>query len=152
MSEHGLNGIEAAIRTYPALSLLVFFFKQKTAYEIVAILKSFPNLASTPVVALTAYAMQGDRQRTLVAGCDGYIQKPIDVDAFPHQVAEFLGGKRERVESGDEGVYLRELNQRLVYRLLKQVEELKRLNQQFVRRASQVEDLNLFMQDNTSEL
>src|SRR3989441_8203360 len=91
-AEDGLAGIEAAIREEPALILLDFFFKQKTAYEIVAILKSFPNLASTPVVALTAYAMQGDRQRTLVAGCDGYIQKPIDVDAFPHQVAEFLGG------------------------------------------------------------
>src|SRR3989441_598575 len=129
-----------------------FFFKQKTAYEIVAILKSFPNLASTPVLAVTAYAMQGDRQRTLVAGSDGYIQKPIDVDAFPRQVAEFLAGKRERVESRDEGVYLRELNQRLVYRLLNQVEELKRLNQHFVRRASQLEDLHRSLQDITSEM
>src|SRR4030095_16627518 len=103
--------------------------------EIVAILKSFPNLASTPVIALTAYAMQGDRQRTLVAGCDGYIQKPIDVDAFPRQVAEFLGGKRERVESRDEGVYLRELNQRLVYRLLNQVEALKRREKPLARAA-----------------
>src|SRR5439155_91757 len=93
-----------------------------------------------------------DRQRTLVAGCDGYIQQPIDVDAFPRQVADFLGGKRERVESHDEGVYLRELNQRLVYRLLNQVEELKRLNQHFVRRASQLEDLHHSMQDITSEL
>ena len=70
--------------------------------------------------------MEGDRQRTLVAGCDGYIQKPIDVDAFPSQVGEFLRGKRERVEEREEGLYLRELNQRLVYRLLSQVEELKR--------------------------
>src|SRR5438309_5296183 len=151
-AEDGLAGIEAAIREEPALILLDIFLKQKTAYEIVAILKSFPNLASTPVIAVTAYAMQGDRQRTLVAGCDGYIQKPIDVDAFPRQVAEFLAGKRERVESRDEGVYLRELNQRLVYRLLNQVEELKRLNQHFVRRASQLEDLHHAVEDITSEL
>src|SRR5436309_13928330 len=117
MSEHGLNGIEAAIRTYPALSLLVFFFQRKTAYEIVAILKSFPNLASTPVIAVTAYAMQGDRQRTLVAGCDGYLQKPTNVDAFPRQVAELLGGQRGRVEGREAGVSLRGLRQRLVYRL-----------------------------------
>ena len=151
-AEDGLAGIEAAIREEPSLILLDINLPGVDGYELVAILKSFPNLASTPVVALTAYAMQGDRQRTLVAGCDGYIQKPIDVDAFPRQVAEFLGGKRERVESRDEGVYLRELNQRLVYRLLNQVEELKRLNQHFVRRASQLEDLHHSLQDITSEL
>src|SRR3989454_346778 len=151
-AEDGLAGIEAAIREEPALILLDINLPGVDGYEIVAILKSFPNLASTPVIAVTAYAMQGDRQRTLVAGCDGYLQKPINVDAFPRQVAEFLGGKRERVEGREEGVYLRELNQRLVYRLLNQVEELKRLNQHFVRRASQLEDLHRAMQDITSEL
>jgi signal transduction histidine kinase/CheY-like chemotaxis protein len=151
-AEDGLAGIEAAIREEPALILLDINLPGVDGYEIVGILKSFPNLASTPVIALTAYAMQGDRQRTLVAGCDGYIQKPIDVDAFPRQVAEFLSGKREKVETRDEGVYLRELNQRLVYRLLNQVEELKRLNQHFQRRAAQLEDLHHSMQDITSEL
>ena len=150
-AEDGLAGIEAAIREEPALILLDINLPGVDGYEIVAILKSFPNLASTPVIAVTAYAMQGDRQRTLVAGCDGYIQKPINVDMFPRQVAEFLGGKRERVEGREEGVYLRELNQRLVYRLLNQVEELKRLNQHFVRRASQLADLHRAVQDITSE-
>src|SRR4029453_12945819 len=151
-AEDGLSGIEAAIREEPALILLDINLPGVDGYEIVAILKSFPNLAATPVIAVTAYAMQGDRQRTLGAGCDGYIQKPIDVDAFPRQGAESLGGKRERVETRDEGVYLRELNQRLVYRLLNQVEELKRLNQHFVRRASQLEDLHRSMEDITAEL
>src|SRR3989454_8657895 len=150
-ADDGLAGIEAAIREEPALILLDINLPGVDGYEIVAILKSFPNLASTPVIAVTAYAMQGDRQRTLVAGCDGYLQKPINVDAFPRQVAEFLGGKRERVEGREEGVYLRELNQRLVYRLLNQVEELKRLNQHFVRRASQLADLHRAVQDITSE-
>src|SRR5439155_1636268 len=86
-AEDGLAGIEAAIREEPALILLDINLPGVDGYEIVAILKSFPNLASTPVIAVTAYAMQGDGQRTLVAGCDGYIQKPIDVDAFPGQVA-----------------------------------------------------------------
>src|SRR5205807_1666856 len=56
------------------------------------------------------------------------------------------------VEGREEGIYLRELNQRLVYRLLNQVEELKRLNQHFVRRASQLADLHRAVQDITSEL
>src|SRR5215470_14055339 len=151
-AEDGLAGIEAAVREEPALILLDVNLPAIDGYEVVAILKSFPAFANTPVIALTAYAMEGDRQRTLVAGCEGYIQKPIDVDAFPRQVEEFLHGKREQVEEREQSVYLRELNQRLVYRLVNQVEELKRLNQHFVRRATQLADLHRAVQDITSEL
>jgi signal transduction histidine kinase/DNA-binding response OmpR family regulator len=151
-AEDGLAGIEAAVREEPALILLDVNLPGIDGYEVVSVIKAFPALASTPVIALTAYAMEGDRQRTLVAGCDGYIQKPIDVDAFPRQVEEFLHGKRERVEEREQGVYLRELNQRLVYRLVNQVEELKRLNQHFVRRATQLADLHRAVQDITSEV
>jgi signal transduction histidine kinase len=147
-----LSGVEAAVREEPALILLDVNLPGIDGYEVVAVLKSFPALANTPVVALTAYAMEGDRQRTLVAGCDGYIQKPIDVDTFPRQVEEFLHGKREHVEEREEGAYLRELNQRLVHRLVNQVEELKRLNQHFVRRATQLADLHRAVQDITSEV
>jgi len=151
-AEDGLAGIEAAIREEPSLILLDVNLPAIDGYEVVAVIKSFPAFANTPVIALTAYAMEGDRQRTLVAGCDGYIQKPIDVDAFPKQVEEFLHGKREHVEEREAGIYLRELNQRLVYRLVNQVEELKRLNQHFVRRATQLADLHRAVQDITSEV
>jgi signal transduction histidine kinase len=151
-AEDGLAGVEAAVREEPALILLDVNLPGIDGYEVVAVLKSFPVLANTPVVAVTAYAMEGDRQRTLVAGCDGYIQKPIDVDAFPRQVEEFLHGKREHVEEREAGAYLRELNQRLVHRLVNQVEELKRLNQHFVRRATQLADLHRAVQDITSEV
>jgi signal transduction histidine kinase/CheY-like chemotaxis protein len=151
-AEDGLSGIEAAIREEPELILLDVNLPAVDGYEVVSVIKSFPAFATTPVIAVTAYAMEGDRQRTLVAGCDGYIQKPIDVDAFPRQVQEFLHGKRERVEEREAGIYLRELNQRLVYRLVNQVEELKRLNQHFVRRAAQLADLHRAVQDITSEL
>ncbi len=151
-AEDGLSGIEAALREEPALILLDINLPGVDGYEVGAILKSFPTLAATPVIAVTAYAMDGDRQRTLVAGCDGYIQKPIDVDAFPRQVVEFLHGKRERIEDREAAPYLKELNQRLVYRLVSQVEELKRLNQHFVRRAVQLEDLHGAVQDVTSEI
>src|SRR5262245_13562962 len=151
-AEDGLSGIEAALREEPALILLDINLPGVDGYEVGVMLKSFPTLATTPVIAVTAYAMDGDRQRTLVAGCDGYIQKPIDVDAFPREVAEFLRGKREHIEEREAGPYLKELNQRLVYRLVSQVEELKRLNQHFVRRAVQLEDLHTAVQDITSEM
>src|SRR2546422_10419877 len=96
--------------------------------------------------------MGGDRQRTLVPGWNEYIANPIDADAFPRQVADFLRGKREWGEEQEAPAYLRELNQRLVYRLVNQVEELKRLNQHFVRPAVQLEELHGVVQDITSEL
>jgi GAF domain-containing protein/DNA-binding response OmpR family regulator/anti-sigma regulatory factor (Ser/Thr protein kinase) len=151
-AEDGLEGIEVALREEPALILLDINLPEVDGYEVGVLLKSFPSLSTTPVVAVTAYAMEGDRQRTLAAGCDGYIQKPIDVDAFPGQIAEFLRGRRERIEEREAAPYLRELNQRLVYRLVGQVEELRRLNQHFVRRARQLEELHAAMEGVTAEL
>jgi two-component system cell cycle response regulator DivK len=60
-------------------------------YEMVDRLRAIPDLADVPIIALTANVMKGDRERALEAGCDGYIQKPIDVDGLPKQVASFLG-------------------------------------------------------------
>ncbi len=151
-AEDGLSGIEAALREEPALILLDINLPGVDGYEVGVILKSFPSLSATPVIAVTAYAMEGDRQRTLVAGCDGYLQKPIDVDRFPRQVASSSAASARGWRSVEAGPYLRELNQRLVYRLVNQVEELKRLNQHFVRRAVQLEDLHEAVQDITAEM
>jgi CheY-like chemotaxis protein len=54
-------------------------------------LKAEPATRDILVVGLTAYAMKGDRERALAAGCDGYIAKPIDTRGLPARVAEFLG-------------------------------------------------------------
>jgi signal transduction histidine kinase len=151
-AEDGLSGIEAALREQPALILLDINLPGIDGYEVGVALRSFPMLRGTPIIAVTAYAMEGDRERTLVAGCDGYIAKPLDADAFPRQVAEFLRGKRERVDERKEAPFLRELNQRLVYRMVRQIEELRRLNEHFVRRAGQLEALHGAVQGITSEL
>ena len=55
-------------------------------FTLTAELKKRPHLKSVPIIALTANVMRGDRERTLDAGCDGYLQKPIDVDALPRQI------------------------------------------------------------------
>jgi len=59
-------------------------------YALTTQIKSVPEYAKIPIVAMTANVMRGDRERSLEAGCDGYIQKPIDIDLLTQQVERFL--------------------------------------------------------------
>ena len=63
-------------------------------YTLTTHIKSIPELSHVPIVAMTAHVMKGDRERSFEAGCDGYIQKPIDVDKLPEQINYFLASKR----------------------------------------------------------
>jgi two-component system, cell cycle response regulator DivK len=55
-------------------------------------LRTFRETAATPVIAVTAFAMNDDRERLLAAGFDGYVEKPIDIRALPAQLRVFLAG------------------------------------------------------------
>ncbi|SRR5581483_8640410 len=59
-------------------------------YTLTSKIKSMPGFASVPIIAVTANVMRGDRERSLEAGCDGYIQKPIDIDTLSQQLERFL--------------------------------------------------------------
>jgi two-component system, cell cycle response regulator DivK len=56
-------------------------------------LKDNPRTRDIPVLAVTSYAMKGDREKALAAGCCGYITKPIDKNTFVHEVATHLSGR-----------------------------------------------------------
>ncbi|MEW6567816.1 MAG: response regulator [Chloroflexota bacterium] len=75
----------------PDLILVDINMPEVDGYTLTSRLKADPRLAAVPIIAITANVMRGDRERTLAAGCDGYIQKPIDVDYLPRQIARFLG-------------------------------------------------------------
>ena len=84
------KGIELARFHSPELILMDVQLPGMDGVEAVARLRADPDTAGLRVVALTAFAMKEDRERFLAAGFNGYIEKPIEVGQFPHQVADFL--------------------------------------------------------------
>jgi CheY-like chemotaxis protein len=59
-------------------------------YTLTTKIKSIPDYTQIPIIAMTANVMRGDRERSLEAGCDGYIQKPIDIDLLSQQIERFI--------------------------------------------------------------
>jgi two-component system cell cycle response regulator DivK len=84
------EGLEIARTMRPSLILLDINLPEIDGYEATAMLRALDELRGVPIIAVTANVMKGDREKTLAAGCSGYIQKPIDVDRLPAQVAAFL--------------------------------------------------------------
>jgi two-component system, cell cycle response regulator DivK len=91
----GKQGIELAASLLPDLILLDIQLPGMNGYDVARKLREDPNLAGTPIVAVTSYAMPGDREKALEAGCTGYIEKPIDPDTFEMQVEKYLSLKRQ---------------------------------------------------------
>ncbi len=89
----GREGIEMATRCKPLLILLDVQLPVMDGYAVARALRSNAELASVPIVAVTSYAMVGDRDRVLAAGCDGYIEKPINPETFLAEIERFLPNK-----------------------------------------------------------
>ena len=78
----------------PDLVLLDMHLPGGSGLDLVATLRAEPRFRRVPVVALTAHAMAGDRERFLAAGCDGYLSKPIDTARFLAEIAAFVSKER----------------------------------------------------------
>ena len=89
-AENALEAIDRARTERFDLILMDINLPDVDGYELTSQLREMPNLERVPILALTANVMQGDKERSLKAGCDGYIQKPVDVDALPGQIEEYL--------------------------------------------------------------
>jgi two-component system, cell cycle response regulator DivK len=86
----GQEGIDNAASLRPDLILLDIQLPLMDGYAVARQLRANPDLTSTPIVAVTSYAMAGDREKALAAGCNGYIEKPINPDTFMQQVEQHL--------------------------------------------------------------
>ncbi len=94
-AEDGLEGIKFLQSETPDLVLMDINLPEIDGYEVTKRLKQLPSMTKIPVIAMTANVMKGDREKTLAAGCDGYIPKPVDIDALPDQIARFLRKNNE---------------------------------------------------------
>jgi CheY-like chemotaxis protein len=91
LSAHdGREGVELATSEQPDIVVMDLQMECMGGLEAAGLMAADAKLASTPRVAVTAYAMAGDRERTLSAGFDGYISKPIDPMAFAGEIEAFL--------------------------------------------------------------
>jgi signal transduction histidine kinase len=130
----GLSATEFAVYEHPDLILMDINIGGLDGYEVTTRLRTIPQLESIPIVAVTASTVDGDRERALAAGCDGYIPKPIDVDRFPEQVRDFLQGLREEIESPEKRAqHLLDHSRKLVSRLEEKVRELESANAELQR-------------------
>ncbi len=89
-TDNAADGIALARLHQPDLILVDINMPDVDGLTMTQELKADAQFEKTPIIAITANVMRGDRERTLTAGCDDYIQKPIDVDHLPRQIAQFL--------------------------------------------------------------
>lgn len=89
-AQDGQEGIEMAKRVKPDLILLDVQLPVMDGYAVARNLRDNPDLTETPIIAVTSYAMPGDREKAIGSGCTGYIEKPINPDTFMEQVEEHL--------------------------------------------------------------
>ena len=89
-AENAKDALQILYFQRPDLILMDINLPEIDGYALTVQIKQLPELATIPIIALTANVMRGDRERTMRAGCDGYIQKPVDVDLLPGQILKFL--------------------------------------------------------------
>lgn len=89
-AQDGQEGIGLADQVKPDIILLDIQLPNMDGYAVAQEIKANPGLDGIPIIAVTSYAMAGDRERIIAAGCEGYIEKPIDPDTFMRQVKQFL--------------------------------------------------------------
>jgi CheY-like chemotaxis protein len=99
-AENGREGIEKALLHKPMAILLDIQLPEMDGYAVAAELKKHSELDGAPIIAVTSYAMMGDRETILAAGATGYIEKPINPETFVAEIVHYLPkdrGEKEKV-------------------------------------------------------
>ncbi|BBO91090.1 response regulator [Desulfosarcina ovata] len=92
-AENGRQGIDVALQYRPHAILLDIQLPEMDGHAVAAALKAHAEL-DAPIIAVTSYAMVGDRERILAAGATGYIEKPIDPETFVAEIVQYMSMAR----------------------------------------------------------
>ena len=92
-AESAIQALKVLAENLPDLILMDINMPDIDGYALTAHLKGQINFQKIPIIAMTANALKGDRERSLAAGCDGYIEKPVNVDTLTDQIGYFLHRK-----------------------------------------------------------
>jgi len=85
----GFRGLELARTIKPGLILLDIQLPTMDGYDVARQLRGIESLRDVPIIAVTSYAMVGDREKAMEAGCTGYIEKPINPETFVTEIEQF---------------------------------------------------------------
>ena len=96
-AENGATGIKAAQKNRPDLILLDIQLPDMTGYSVAQSIRELPSLTEIPIIAVTSYAMEGDRILALEAGCNAYIEKPIDPETFIAEIEQVKNKNRRDI-------------------------------------------------------
>jgi CheY-like chemotaxis protein len=86
----GEEAVNLATTERPDLIIMDIQLPKINGFEATKILRQLPDFSHTPIIAITAYAMKGDREKLLAAGCDAYLSKPINTRELPRLISEML--------------------------------------------------------------
>ena len=86
----GKDALNVLKTARPDLILMDINMPDMDGYTLTAKIKSLPGFERVPILAVTANVMRGDKEKTLEAGCDGYIQKPLDIDQLTREIEKFI--------------------------------------------------------------
>ena len=89
----GEEALGIAVREQPDLIIMDIRLPKMSGLEVTRRLREMPAFGHIPIIAVTAYAMKGDKEKIIEAGCDVYLSKPINTHELPRVVAEMLQDK-----------------------------------------------------------
>ena len=128
VAANGFEGLHSAIKLQPDLILIDIQLPDISGTELATKLRSIASLKNAVIVALTGDHSDHSRELSLIAGCDGFLKKPIDVHNFASQIADFLEGKREKVDEEVRAFYQQQYQTNLVESLTGKIHELQLVN------------------------